>query len=229
MALTEEEIKNREQFGTKVLAGLEGLTSIAGTTGNLMRLGDIGQYQSAINSIDNIGRNYSTYDQIAQGYSDIAAPQPNINYDTVRGRDSGEQFGDILSSTVSGATAGTTIGGALGGVVGGVFGLGAGLFGKYTGDAAARNKTEALKLDALVATNHAQQNLQASSEYLTDQTHRQRIANLNATGGKMERKMLTAKEFADKVLGRQRQRPVTNSSGLVIKKCDGGTMIRIKR
>ena len=230
MALTDEEIeaiRKRDVRARKTLAGLNGLTGIVGSTNSLMQLGNVSDQENMISDINQIGRGLVSYDDISSGYS-MLGRQPQFDYDDVRGSTKRERVGNVLSSTTSGAVAGAQIGGLWGGIGGAAVGLGAGLYGLAAGDEAADAKLERNKLNAFIANTNAMSNLNASSEYTTDLMHRQRVANLNSKGGKV-RRMLNAKEFADKVFGRQSHRPVTNSSGMVITKCDGGTMIRIKR
>lgn len=211
----------------KGLALLNGLTGIAGSVNSLTNLGNTYQQDGMIAGLDSIGSNLASYDDIASGYA-MLQNQPKYNYNQIRNADTREKVGGVLQSVGSGAMAGSTFG-PWSTAIGAVTGLGAGLYGVAAGDEAARTTQDTGRLNALIATNHAMENLNASSEYTADQIHRQRVANLNAGGGKIERRQLTAKEFADRVLGRQKSRPVSASSGLVIKKCDGGTMIRIKR
>lgn len=217
--------KDKNNGLTKGLAAIGGLVDIVGNTGAIMKLGNVNGIREDIQDLEELGKGYSSYDDISRGYSQLAI-QPDISYRTVRGSSEAEQYGNILSSTLTGATSGSVFG-VPGAIIGGLVGLGAGVGGKIIGDTSADNIQKNLQLSNYIANSHGRMNLAAASEKAADMAHRNMIGNMKAEGGKM--RTLTIKDFAEKVLRNQKRNSVSHSGGIVINKCDGGTMIRIKR
>jgi len=210
------------------LAILGGASSLVGMSKGLADINDTSYIEGGIDDISRIGRrNYSSFGEMVSDYDRLRSSGVDINYDDIRGASTREQIGGILSSTASGATTGLTVGGPWGALIGGVVGLGAGALGAISGNDAARRKEEQLRSSAQTATFLAQNNLNSAAERYSESQFRNRM-NISKNGGEIERS-LTVKEFADKVLGNQRRNDITHSSGLMIRKCNGGTMIRIKR
>ena len=210
------------------LTALNGITNIYSTADNLSSIANTSQYYNAISGIGTIGRgDYGSYEQLASEYGRLGS-QPNLDYDEIRGLNDWQKAGNVASSTLSGISAGATVGGPWGAAIGGVVGLGAGVYGWLTGDEKAKIEKNHLQKRALLATDAANQNLDAAGERLSQYNFRSGVSHVVADGGKIDRRQMSVKEFADAVLNKKRVNSVTHSSGLIRKHCKGGTMIRIK-
>ena len=209
------------------LSAINGLTSIIGTAQSLADTNDTDWYDNQINQYYNIGKtNYNSFDQLASDYQRLGY-MPQITYDDIRGKTTGQKLAGVGSSTLSGAMTGLQVGGPWGALIGGVIGLGAGVGGWISGDARAENQLRFSKNNALTANEVAQINLGAGNERLTDYTFRSSIPRAKENGGPIRRQQ-TIQEFADSVLNKQRSNDRTRSAGFVRQKAEGGTMIRLK-
>ena len=230
--MTEDELRDKlwkQRNGiTKGLSLLEGLTSIAGTTYGMTGINGSPIAEGQIQDMRKIGsNNYDSFGDLSNAYRSINSLQPDIDVDQIRGGSPSERIGSTLSNTLTGATTGATVGGPIGFIIGSGVGLGASIGGWIAGDRKADWKAESLGIQGRLANNSATRNLAAEGEHMAENDFRSRM-NVSAKGGKINRQR-TVKEFADKVLGNQKNNDVSHSGGLIIKKCDGGTMIRIKR
>lgn len=215
------------------LATIGGLTNIYSTFDNLTSLPDTSFYRNAIDDINQVGRyNYGSYDQLASDYSRLGGMTPDFDYETIRGMNTGQKVGNVLSSTVSGATAGLQVGGPWGALAGGVLGLGAGIGGWIKGDRNAEAEKGLLENRANLANYAAQLNLNAATESYADSRYRAGVANRAEAGGKLERRQLSLREFAENAMKKRRAGLVagnTVQTGRIIRQhCKGGTMVRIK-
>ena len=214
-----------------VTAGLEGLTGIVGggILGAQTDSSVVDRYQNEIDDINAIGRNgYSSFDQLASDYARLDNANTELSYDDIRGMNTGQKIGSVATTTLAGAAAGTSIMPGWGTLAGAVAGLGAGLGGIFAGDAKARNQKQNLEFNARMALDNATTNLNAASERLNDYQFRSGVSNRAAQGGKIQRRQMSLKEFADMVMENRTRHDSTRSAGIIRQHCKGGTMVRIK-
>lgn len=222
--------KSRNDWMANALTLMNGATSIFNTSKGIAQTADTSQQRGMIQDIGNIGsQKFGNYGQAISAYDRINSMQPDISFDTYRGGSTKERVGGVLSNTITGATTGAQVGGLYGGIAGGVIGLGAGIGSWIAGDYNARANMQTDNARLYLAQDRANLNTQAGIEDLQNDEHRNKIYNLGAEGGKIERKNQSLQEFADKVLKNQKSNDVTRSSGIVREKVEGGTKIRIKR
>lgn len=209
------------------LAAINGLTSIFGTRQSLASTNDTDWYDNQVNQLYDVGRtNYDSFDQLVSDYTKLGRT-PDINYNDVRGMNTGQKIAGVGSSTLSGAMSGWQVGGLYGAIAGAAIGLGAGIDGWISGDQEARNKVSISRNNAANANEVATINLGAADERYKDYKFRNSISGTRAEGGPIRRQQ-SINEFADSVLKKQRSNDRTHSAGLVRKKAEGGTMIRLK-
>lgn len=207
---------------------LGGATDMLNNAFNMSQIADTSKQQGMINDMDRIGSgSYGSFSQLGSAYDSLNAIQPDLGFDTIRGGSTGQRIGNVFSSTLSGAATGLTVGGPWGALAGAVVGLGSGVGGWLAGDAKARNEQRVLASQASQAQDAATSNLDAAGERLRDRQFRAGVVNSSSLGGKVERP--TVKDFAKRALRRPRQRDFVQSGRVVRQRCDGGTMIRIKR
>ena len=209
---------------------LGGLSGIVGNTINLAQIADTSRQDAEIQQMGRIGQGgYGSYDQVASDYSRLNALNPDLSFDTIRGADTKQKVGGVLSSTAAGAAAGAQIGGPWGALAGGVIGLGSSLAGVFIGDSQAKTEQRLKQAQAQQATGLSQTRMRTGIDDLAKSNFRADYANRAAMGGSIERKKQELQAFADRVMNRQQQNDVTHSAGIVRQHCKGGTMIRIKR
>lgn len=209
---------------------LGGLSGIVGTTKNLASIADTSKQDAAIQQMGSIGQGgYSSYDQVAADYNRLNSINPDLSYDTIRGVDTKQKVGGVLSATAAGAATGAQIGGPWGALAGGVIGLGSSLAGVFVGDQNARIEQQLKQAQAKQATELSQTRMRTGIDDLAQSNFRSDYANRAAMGGSIERKKQGLQAFADRIMNRQKQNDVTHSSGIIRQHCKGGTMIRIKR
>lgn len=207
-----------------ITAGLTGATTLLAGAQQGAHINDTSMYEGQIEDLSRAGNyNYNNYAQLEHDYAQTAF-NPEFNYQDIRGMTTGQQVGNVASSVLSGASTGMTIGGPWGALVGGVVGLGTGLGGVLTGNARAKAKQEALEASALVAQDASQANFEAAHERIREEQNRRGAVNMVAGGGKIERKQLTAKEFAAKVMTGKGEAPAR----IIRSKGEGGTIVRIR-
>ena len=206
-----------------------GLGNIWNSVKSLSDIEDTSAYDQQIYDIGNIGTaGYGSYGQLQDDYQRLADSNFSVNYDDIRGADTGQMIGDTLSATMAGASAGFSVGSGWGALAGGIIGLGAGIGGIIAGNMKAKKEQARLKNDALLATNSARRNLASAGEGVRRYNFRSGVAHSAAQGGQIERKQLTMQEFADRILNRQRRSDVTHSARLVTQRCKGGVIVRLK-
>lgn len=212
-------------------AAMTGLTGIAQLLGNASQYADIGDtssYQSRIGSIYDIGTaNYNNFDQLANDYNE-AQNSISFDKDEIRGMNAGQKWGALGSSVLSGASTGAAIGGPWGALAGGLVGAGTAAYGILSGNKRAETEYAILDNNAKQAASAARLNLDAAHDRVSDMNFRTSVSNFAKRGGQIERKQQTLAEFADRVLKAQHTSDRTHSAGIVHKKCNGGTMVRIK-
>lgn len=191
---------------------------------------DVSRYDNALRDMRLIGmQDYGTYGQVMQDYDRLNASQLGVDAKDIRGMTTGQKVGSIASTTASGAMTGLTVGGPWGALAGAVVGAGAGVGGVVAGDQKA--KREAMRLN--YASEDAQLtgaiNLSNAMENLQDYNYRKGVAHRVAEGGPIKRRQMSLKEFAATALKKPLPPKDYSRSGIVHKKCNGGTMIRIKR
>ena len=191
---------SRNDWMSGALAVGNGLTSIFNTTRDMSHIADTSRQRSMIQDIGNIGTSkYGNYQQAISDINRIDSMQPNLSLDTIRGHSTKEQIGGVLSNVVTGATTGAQVGGPYGAFFGGLAGGAAGAWGIVSNnlDAKAERSTDtAMLANALDRSNI---NIAAGIEDLQNDTHRNKIYNLGAKGGKIQRKRTPIK--AEKVKG----------------------------
>lgn len=209
---------------------LGGLSGIVGTTKNLASIADTSKQDAAIQQMGSIGQGgYSSYDQVTADYNRLNSITPDLSYDTIRGVDTKQKVGGVLSATAAGAATGAQIGGPWGALAGGVIGLGSSLAGVFVGDRNARIEQQLKQAQAKQATELSQTRMRTGIDDLAQSNFRNDYANRAARGGSIERRQQDLQAFADRIMHRQKQNDVTHSSGIVRQHCKGGTLIRIKR
>lgn len=216
-------VKGQAALGATI-AGLQGAAQLAGGAISAAQLRDTSSIEGEIADLSRAGNyNYNNFEQLSNDYAQTDF-NPSFTYQDIRGMTTGQQVGNVATSALSGAATGFQIGGPWGALVGGVAGLGAGLGGVLTGNARARAKQNALEMDAMIAQDAAQENFQAAHERIREAQNRRGAVNMVANGGKIERKQLTMKEFADRVLTKKG----APAQKIIRTKGEGGTIIRIK-
>jgi len=209
------------------LAAINGITSILSTRNSLAETNDTGWYDDQVNQLYDVGRtNYDSFDQLASDYTRLGNT-PQITYDDIRGKTTGQKILGVGSSTLSGAMSGWQVGGVYGAIAGAAIGLGAGIDGWISGDNEAHNKLNISKNNAANANDVATINLGAGNERLSDYKFRSSVPVAKADGGSIRRRQSMA-EFADAVLKNQRSSDRTHSAGFIRRKAEGGTMVRLK-
>lgn len=204
------------------IAGINGLTSIASNAMNAARIRETPEFDAQLNAIDTIGNaDYGSYTQLLNGYQNLGYV-PQQNYNTVRGMTNGQKWANAGSSILTGASTGMGIAGPFGALAGGVIGGIGSLIGIKQGDMNARLKTQTDNMNAQIAQNNANLNLATNLARIRDNNFRNKYANHDAYGGKIERKQVDIKDFANRVMNK----PV---SRIVRTKCKGGVMIKINK
>lgn len=209
------------------LSALQGIDSLASQAVNNSRINDQSQYYNMLDGISRVGTgNYNDYGQLMneqQRLGNVGSQE----YDDIRGMTGAQKVGSIASSTLTGLTAGSAFG-PVGTAVGAGIGFLSGAISTMTGDANARSEYEFGNAIRKQAIAQGQENVNAAKNYMDMTNSHRNIMRSRAEGGKIEKKQLTVKEFADLVLNRQRSNDSSRSAGIVHRKCNGGTMVRIK-
>lgn len=209
------------------LSALSGISNIAGNVSRASQIADTSGIWNQIDDVSRIGAyNYNNFAQLANDY-DNANFNVDIDYDDIRGMNTGEKIGNVGGSVASGAMSGFQVGGLWGGIIGAAAGLGAGLGGVFAGDHRARIEENALKGQAAAATDMARQNLTAAHERISENNNRYNMVNSVAKGGQIQRRRQSILEYANKVTRTPIQRE-RRASGIVSMKCNGGVMVRLK-
>ena len=210
---------------------IQGLTGIASTAAGLSENADIrdriGQYAAA----GNIGRrDYTDFSQIANDVNSIEASLPMASTaQQIYGKTNADKVLGVGSTTLQGITSGAAVGGLPGAIAGVVIGLGAGLFGMGQGEANAQLKADYEKNYRANAIRSAYNNVRNSHEKLLDSSYNAAYGHIAKRGGRIERRMPTAKEFAGRILSSQASNDVSHSANISRQYCKGGLRIRIKR
>lgn len=209
------------------LSTLQGIDSLASQAVNNSRINDQSQYYNMLDGIRQVGTgNYNDYGQLMNEQQRLGNVDTN-DYDDIRGMTGAQKVGSIASSTITGLTAGSAFG-PVGMAVGAGAGFLTGALSTMRGDANASAEYQfgnALRKQAIA---QGQENVNAAKDYMDENNNRIGAVRSRAEGGKIEKKQLTVKEFADLVLNRQRSNDSSRSAGIVHRKCKGGTMVRIK-
>lgn len=165
------------------MSGLQGLTQIGSAVSGLAKTQDTTLQQGQIDALGNVGNaNYGSYDQLNSAI-DSANYDIDLDYNTIRGVNTGQKLAGIGSSVASGFSAGSSIGGPWGAVVGGAVGLLSGIGGAIAGDIKAKKEQEKLRNQATIAANNAASNTAAAAVRISDRATRKGIANVAKYGG----------------------------------------------
>lgn len=219
-----------EEMMSKGSAVLGGAANIASTMQNLASIADTSAQRGLLQDINNFGeQKYNNYDQITSAYGSLQDMNPDLSYEAIRGASTGDKVKGVASATASGAMAGLQVGGPWGALIGGAAGLLGGVGATIAGDSKAHTEQDFLTQQNEVANNRARSGLQYNADRLSAMQGRSNMVHRAAKGGQIERKPISAKEFADVVLNRKKRNDVTRSSGIVRQHCKGGTVIRIKK
>lgn len=173
---------NLFDIGGKIGAGIQGLTSIAGSFVDGYTTEDINP------TLDEL-HNRSIDQSYAQNFNDLANEYSQYrNFNTVDARDVrdktwAEDGMNILGSIGSGAAAGASVGGPWGALVGGVIGLAGSTTGVLLGRAKADKKADKLNKQIRL-TNEARQNtLGYRAETLSNRNYLNDMQNFKDQGG----------------------------------------------
>lgn len=211
------------------VAGLNGLTSILNNGAQMSQISETPQYDNLLSQLNAIGnQDYNTFSSLSSGYERANSSQPNFDFDTVRGMDTGEKIGNVANSTLSGASAGMQIGGPVGAAIGAGVGLIAGGVSWIAGDKKAQQKLEQYQADARTASNNNSVNLASEAERLRTNQFRNGVQNRRASGGYIETADALS-SWSGNMMRRSKRNDVTRSAGLKRVHGNGGTIIRIKR
>lgn len=228
----EEEIKLAEKLKGALKNGitsLGGLASIYSASEPLRAINNTGNQLLDIQEIGNFGeRNYSNYDQLQSEYESLQSYQPDLSFDTIRGSNKSDRIKGILGSAAAGASAGS-FAGPYGILAGAGIGAATGIVSDVAGNAKANIERDYLSIQNNIANNQKKSGLEYNTDRIADLQNRSSIVHRAEKGGQIQRKPVSAKEFADAVLNKQRKSDTTKSSNIVRQHCKGGTMIRIKR
>ena len=212
-----------------IISGLTGATTLLSNAFKDAQIRDTSMHENQIADLSRAGAyNYNNYEQLANDYAQTNFGGPNINYQDIRGMTTGQKIGSVGTSMLSGAATGLQIGGPWGALAGLAVGGLTGIGGVLAGDAAAKTKQESLNIQAQLASDVAQQNFNAAHERISADNARRGIVNSVATGGAINRRSQSIREYADKVL---KKTPVNarNCGGKIVRiRKDGGVCVRIK-
>lgn len=217
------------------LTGLAGLGLLAQGNAQLASMPNQNSFLYDVNTNFDLGnRNYGSFDQINNDMNNAVFGKRFSTRD-VLGRTDGQQALGVASNALSGTAYGATAG-SMFGPVGTAIGAGAGLLigaipSLFTAGEAKRKASimrDYYNLQSQASDQAAITNYNSAYERLNDNNNRLRQINVSANGGKVEKKPLTLKEFADKVLSNQ-NRDATRAAGIIRQHKDGGTVIRIKK
>ena len=208
------------------IAGLSGLTGILSNAVNASKIKeDTPWFDARVDELNRVGSTeYLTNEQVLNGYSNLASA-PVQDYDEVRNMTSGQKLANAGSSILQGASTGFSIGGWWGALAGGVVGGLASLEGIRQGDEKARLKVMEDNMNSQIAMNNANMNLAYNLQRVKNLNYRDDYANVGKDGGKMERKQMSIRDFADIATGRKRDYPVR----IARVHCNGGVKIKINR
>ena len=222
-----------DEYGSQMTdAGINtGLSSLMGigSIGNNMR------NSTEVNSLDYLGgraedisrtgtRGYNSFGQIHNDWNQLggySVPE----FDDVRGRSDKDKLMGTLSSGLAGFQMGNAIGGPVLGAVTGLAGAGAQIIADDIGDRNAENEIAHRRRQLSIGRATGSLNLNAANEGMTQYKFNKGVVNAARDGGKI----MTVKEFADKVLGNSRNNDVSRSAGIRKEYCKGGLKISIKR
>lgn len=208
---------------------LGGVSSVYSASEPLRAINNTGNQLLDIQEIGNFGeRNYNNYDQLQSEYESLQSYQPDLSFDTIRGSNEGDRLKGILGSAAAGASAGS-FAGPYGILAGGAIGGAVGLVSNEMGNHKARIEKDFLGVQNDIANRQAKIGLNYNTDNLSDLQSRSAMVHRAEKGGQIQRKPISAKEFADAVLNKQRKSDTTKSSNVVRQHCKGGTMIRIKK
>lgn len=215
------------------LSILGGGMNILGNSLDIAKIGDTSQYDSAINSYNDVGRyGYTNLNQVADDYKRLGnLGNMSFDYDTIRGGSTGERVGNVLSSTLSGATTGLTVGGPWGALAGAVVGLGAGVGGWVAGNQKAKEAQHNYEVDQQYAMNTGYNNIQGNyqrfmrNNFLTGLKNT--WSNTSAEGGPIKRQQ-SLQEFTASIK-KARRNDVTRSARIQRQYVNGGVRIKIKK
>lgn len=218
-----------DAFTGGAMAGLNGLTSILNNGVQMSQIAGTPQYDRQLNQLNAIGnQDYNTFSALSSGYDMANSSQPNFDFDTIRGMDTGEKIGNVANSTLSGASAGMQIGGPVGAAIGAGIGLVSGGISLAVGDKKAQQKLEQYQADLRTAANNNRVNLASEAERLRTNQFRNGVQNRRASGGYIETAD-TLSLWSGNMMRRSKRNDVTRSAGLKRVHGKGGTIIRIKR
>lgn len=173
---------NLFDIGGKIGAGIQGLTSIAGSFVDGYTTEDINP------TLDEL-HNRSIDQSYAQNFNDLADEYSQYRaFNTVDARDVrdktwAEDGMNILGSIGSGATAGATIGGPWGALAGAIVGLAGSTTGVLLGRAKADKKADKLNKQRRLANEARLNTLGYRAETLSNKNYLNDMRNLTALGG----------------------------------------------
>lgn len=212
-----------------VYSAAEGIAGIGQAAAANIRTNDTTPYYNRYGMLNAIaGDGYTNPDQIHEDYRSINnLSRKNYDFDDINGKTTWQKLGNVGSSVLSGATAGLTIGGPWGAAIGAGVGLLAGAGSWALGDYRAKLQENNLASVGRVKAADAAKQANRSYENWNANNYNFRYGHSLSEGGKIDRKNLTIKEFADRVLNNSKT-GTTHSAGIMRSHCKGGTMIRIK-
>lgn len=211
-----------------LVTGLTGATTLLSNAYRDSQIRDTEAQEYQIANLANAGNyNYNNYDQLASDYANTDFGK-QFGYDDIRGMSTGQQVGSVATSTLSGAMTGLQVGGPWGALIGGAIGLGTGLGGVAYGNATAKIKQDSLNTNALLASDAAQQNFGAAHERISASRARQGMVNSVASGGNIQRRSQSIREYANKMLKKSGSN-ARNCGGKIVRvRKEGGVCVRIK-
>ena len=221
--------------GGKLQAGIgASAQAISGAAGlydtfvNAARTHRTPEFDSQVASLSAAGTGkYNNVGQLINDYQQTNF-NPRIDEDQVRGMDSTEKFGTVLSSGAQGASIGSIfgpVGTGIGFLAGAVGGAGSVL----VGDKNAEVETSFRRGQAARAAAFAKDNFGAALEDTLDTQNDTDSVNRKEFGGRISTTHMTMSQFADKVLGNQKTNDVSRSGGFVRIKTDGGVIVRFRK
>lgn len=212
---------------SKTLGIVSGIGDIAQMGIGLAQIKDVSPYDYQLKSYEDIGRQgASSNSQLADMYGEVQRGVNIPSSDELRGMDSGQKFGSVLSAGLSGAVAGSSLG--LPGIIGGtITGLAGGTVGAIAGDIRAQREADRLRREQQEAYKNNITRLGVEGDRLADRNFRSQYAHIGARGGEIQKP--TVQDFADRVLGHTRK-PVADRASLGFKKeyCSGGLKVSIR-
>lgn len=167
-------------WADKTIAGVQGLSGIAGAFGNTSRIKDTSNYQNEIDSLANTQFDYGDYDSLMGAYNPISIDR--LRVDDLRASD-GERAIGTLKGIGSGAIAGAQIGGIPGAIVGGAAGLLSGIGGMIVGNQKAAREAQRLNQEANDAKNKYIANFANNAQNISQNKFNAAALNLAAFGG----------------------------------------------